>query len=73
MFAPAIAIPQEPSRYAALLDSASRLPPALANLFQLCFVQCLTDEQVAAQLRVGLPEVARQKTSLIRSLKSTVA
>lgn len=58
------------SRIAAMLNAKDRLPPRLRTLFDLLFVQGMTEEQVCSHLQLDQEALRRDKSSLLRSLKA---
>lgn len=58
------------SRLAMIFTAKDRLPQRLKTLFDLLFVEGITEEQACVRLSMDREAILKEKTALIRSLKA---
>lgn len=61
------------SRIAAMLNAKERLPARMRMLFDLLFVQGLSEEQVCARLSLDHERLRQDKSSMLRTLKEAAS
>lgn len=66
-------LPSMSSLLAQMLNAKERLPQNLKTLFEMLYVQGLSDEQVRERLNLQPEVFARDKSCMLRSLKAVAS
>lgn len=66
-------LPSMSSLLAQMLNAKERLPQNLKTLFEMLYVQGLSDEQVRERLKLPPEVFARDKSCMLRSLKAVAS